>query len=410
MSAFEISVITSMGTRFSCLAHYVKPMRIGIGVRTLGFYGIKSPMSEKIGIVAFASGSELLKPLLERVKVKSPDSSVVLLDDKSSSIKEAFDVFINPDIEDKQSLMAGKVAAKSLRGYFYDEYGHKKTDDAWFKYLKHIKDKEFFNMLHYSDIICSGAGYPPAIIKLKVLGNEQAPKSIFEAYLNTPYGEGFIFIIEGVEWISSFDRDGFMKYLPVKKIAIKPEWFYGFFYRAIWKATLNRKIRVGDPNRFLSFGETYLDRMLDVDIEVDQLTNSVFKCFDTDSIKIIVKKHQGIVKELSLLKELSFEGQKLSKELLASTATEPQDMELIGVQILKIRKLEQEIIKTAEGNLELKPLIKMFMAERVLDEVKNLFPLAKKMTLSFEELYSRSVFALELFSGIYKNIIGDNNE
>jgi hypothetical protein len=50
-------------------------------------------------------------------------------------------------------------------------------------------------------------------------------------------------------------------------------------------------------------------------------------------------------------------------------------------------------------NRYIAPLIDFFKTEESVDDVKNIFPLAKSTMLSFEDLFSRASFTEEIVKG-----------
>jgi hypothetical protein len=384
-------------------------------------------MAERIGILSLGKFSRvlMLAPMFERIKRQDPDSIILLVCDSTikdhqkelqkvdkflsvdECLEQEFDLFINTDFDDLSSAVSSRVKTKNFRGFVCDEYGHKKTDGLWFKYIKHMNEKSFLNMFHYSDIISTASGFPvKEIVAVKFI---EPVKDKLTLFSYGPYGSGNKINLDGVEWVSGFDRDGFLEYLPAAPIQMSEDLFYGLVYRSVWKCTVSRAIRAGDPQRFLSFGETYLDRMVDIDTEIDQLYSRVFKKFQSDSIEKLTASQKSFIEAVTKVKELAFEGQKLAKDFLSAASKSVHEIKEIKDIKTQIQNIEKEIDRTKSMNMYVAPLIDFFKTEEPVDDVKNLFPLAKSIILSFEDLFSRASFSEEMINGLCKKIKGENN-
>ena len=308
-----------------------------------------------------------------------------------------FDLFINTDPDDLSCAVSSRVRTRSFKGFISDEYGHKKTEGLWFKYMEHMKDKNFLNMLHYSDVVSTASGFTvKEMTNINFTGPADNERTLFAC---GPYGNGNKVNINGVEWASGFDRDGFLEYLPAVPIKMTEDLFYGFIYRAVWKSTISRTIKAGDPQRFLSLGETFLDRMIDIDREIDQLKNRVFKKFTNDSVASIISSQNNFLQTVTMVKELAFEGQKAAKDLLSAASQGVHDISEIKEIRAVIQNIEDKIDRTRAMNRYIAPLIDFFKTEESVDDVKNIFPLAKSTMLSFEDLFSRASFTEEIVKG-----------
>jgi len=325
------------------------------------------------------------------------------------ALKHNFDLFINADIDDVSCALSSRVRTRSFKGFVYDEYGHKKSEGLWFKYMEHMDEKSFLNMLHYSDVISTASGFP---VHEKVDVDFRSPvTNEMTLFSYGPYGIDNKVNLDGVEWVSNFDREGFLEYLPSNQIKLTESLFYGFVYRSIWKCTVNRTIKAGDPQRFMSLGETYLDRMVDIDREVDQLSNRTFKKFFEASVADILSVQTPFLELVTKVKELAFEGGKVAKEFLAASSKEVHDISEIKKIKARIQEIENAIYRTRSTDNYASPLIDLFRTEGPVDDVKNLFPMAKSIILSFEDLFSRASFTGEMISGLCKKMQrGSNGE
>jgi len=425
MSAFEIRVIIfiSMRPRFPRIGLYVKSHWRFQGIRDIQY-----SMAERVGILSLGKYSKVLMliPMLQRIKRRDSETSIILVCDNSvmdhkkeltlvnsflsvdELMEKEFDLFINTEPDDLSCAIASRVKTASFKGFICDEYGRKKTQGLWFKYIEQMSNKNFLNMLHYSDVLSTACGFAVReAVNVEITG---ITKNLNDLFAFGPYGKDNRITIDGVEWVSGFDKDGFLEYLPTSFVKLDPKLFYGLIYRAVWKCTISRTIRAGDPQRFLSLGETYLDRMVDVDRETEALCNRVFKKFTIDSVNNLVKEQPQFLQAITKIKEIAFEGQKIAREFLSAASKNVHDMteikdiklrlQLVGKKIEEIKKAEQDAL----------PLIELFEREEPSDDVQNLFPLAKSIILSFEDLFSRASFTEEIIKGVYKNIKGDINE
>jgi hypothetical protein len=374
-------------------------------------------MAERIGILSLGDFSKILMltPMFARIKRIEPGSSILLVCDGSItehkvllpqidgflSVDEAmerdFDLFINTDPDDLSCAVSSRVKTWSFKGFVSDEYGHKKVEGLWFKYMERMKEKSFLNMLHYSDVISTAAGFP--VKEMTYIDFMNTVTTEQELFSCGPYGNGKKVNVNGSEWVSGFDRDGFLEYLPAVPVKMTQELFYGFMYRSVWKSTISRNIKAGDPQRFLSFGETFLDRMVDIDREVEQLKSKVLKRFTDDSVKAILSSQDNFLDTVTMVKELAFEGQKAAKDLLSAASQNLHDMTEVKRIRTSIQDIENKIAGTRAMSRYIAPLIDLFRTEEPVDDVKNLFPLAKSTMLSFEDLFSRASFTEEIIKG-----------
>ncbi len=374
-------------------------------------------MAERIGILSLGDFSKtlMLAPLFARIKKHSPDSSISLVCDGAvrdqgvllpnvdvflsvdESLEGVFDLFINIEHDELSCAVASRIRTSSFKGFITDEYGQKRVEGLWFKYLEHIYDPHFLNMLHYSDIVSVASGFPvKEFVDVKFTGLVDSESSLFSY---GPYGNGSRVAVNGVEWVAGFDSDGFLEYLPGVQIRMTKELFYGFIYRSVWKSTISRTIKAGDPQRFLSFGETFLDRMVDIDREIEHLKDKVFKKFDAGSVSELSSSQESFLNAVKMVKDLAFEGQKASKEFLSAASKGVHDISEIKKIRSNILDIERKIEATRAMNRYVAPLIDFFRAEEPVEDVKNVFPLAKSTMLSFEDLFSRASFTEEIVKG-----------
>jgi len=375
-------------------------------------------MAERVGILSLGKYSKvlMLTPMFQRIKKRDPKTSILLVCDNSviehkkelllvdaflsvdELMEKEFDLFINTESDDLSCAIASRVKTASFKGFICDEYGHKRTQGLWFKYIGQMNNKSFLNMLHYSDLVSTACGF--AVREPVAINIEGVATSLCELFSFGPYGNGNKVNIDGDEWISGFDGDGFLEYLPTTSIKFNAELFYSFVYRSVWKCTISRTIRAGDPQRFMSLGETYLDRMVDVDREVEVLCNRIFKKFTAASVNDVVKAQLPFLQTVTKIKELAFEGQKVAKEFLSAASKNIHDITEIKSIKLKLQDIEKKIDEIKDTEPFVTPLITLFEKEGTADDVHNLFPLAKSIILSFEDLFSRASFTEEIIKGV----------
>lgn len=385
-------------------------------------------MAERVGILSLGKHSKVLMliPMLQRIKRFDPQTSITLVCDNSvmeykkelslideflsvdELIEKEFDLFINTEADDLSCAIASRVKTASFKGFICDEYGLKRTQGLWFKYIEQISNENFFNMLHYADIVSTACGF--AVRETVDTKIEAVVTSLNDLFAFGPYGTGKRVNIDGVDWLSGFDRDGFLEYLPATLIELDPKLFYSFIYKSVWKCTISRTIRAGDPQRFMSLGETYLDRMVDVDREAHILCSKVFKKFTADSVDYLVKIQPQFLQTVTKIKELAFEGQKVAREFLSAASKNLHDITEIKDIKLRLQDVEKRIEEIKKTDQYIAPLINFFEKEGPTEDVHNLFPLAKNIILSFEDLFSRASFTEEIIKSVYKNIQGEFNE
>ncbi|MEI6080491.1 MAG: hypothetical protein WCQ53_07645, partial [bacterium] len=188
---------------------------------------------------------------------------------------------------------------------------------------------------------------------------------------------------------SGYDRDGFIEYVPFLKMGISEKEFYNWIYKSVWKCTIGRKVRAGDPQRFLAFGEKYIDRVVEIDREVEYLKEKVLTKYDQDNIKVITDKFNEALNSVIELKETAFEGQKKAREFLNTVAISSDNLEEIKKKKQEITEIDTSISEMLHSDkIYLEAIIRSFMRERDDSHVTNLFPLAKRIISNYEDLFS----------------------
>ncbi|MFH1222887.1 MAG: hypothetical protein V1647_00920, partial [Pseudomonadota bacterium] len=300
---------------------------------------------------------------------------------------------------------------------------------AWLRYLYMSQNHEggsnapnYFGGLHYSDIVLCAAGYfkPNRVLhsvseKAPVFVTDDINEAVKKSFLDTrvvyispngdvlmygPYGQGHFIVrprgdahksginkkdveklfsdinkekflnIGADVWISRFDRAGFLEYVPFTAMDINKEELLKWIYRTTWKSTINRNVIVGDPQRFLAVGEKYIDRVLDIDKEVEDLYEKVLARYNAASVSHAIKSLGAFCAGLEELKKLSFEGLKFAKELLSSAAIRGEKPALTH---------DEKIFNVAERVKELNPIIDFFRVSKESERSKDMFPVLKNI-------------------------------
>lgn len=202
---------------------------------------------------------------------------------------------------------------------------------------------------------------------------------------------------------SRFDKDGFIEYIPLNRVDMSIATFYNRVYRSVWKNTVGRKISVGDSRRFISIGEKYIDRIVDIDKEVEYLIHSVFNHYSVQSVKACVNQIKKDIRGLATLKEMSFEGQQYAKRFLATVSVPGRPMDEIKKSSNDVKMVDERIFKLVFEYSFFSPIIAAFKSAREDMHIRNLFPLAKKIIFTYEELFARAAFMEEMLDKIAKN-------
>lgn len=206
-------------------------------------------------------------------------------------------------------------------------------------------------------------------------------------------------------FVSRHDIDGFLEFIPFIKKDIEQKDFYKWVYRSVLKGTIARSIKAGDPQRFLSFGEKYIDRVVDIDREVEYLVSKVFSRYNTESLKRLVRDLPEFKGQISELKAKAFDGQKKAREFLNTVAMNSENMDEIKKKKLEITEINSSIHRMIENNdHKFGPIMNNFKQEKGDEHITNLFPMAKGVMTKYEELFSKASFLEEIIEGLWKRI------
>jgi len=105
------------------------------------------------------------------------------------------------------------------------------------------------------------------------------------------------------------------------------------------------------------------------------------------------------------LKQLAFEGQKRSREFLNIVAINSGELDEIKKKTKELTEIDTFICKMPiEGKWYLEPIVGPFMKDRDNSHVVNLFPLAKRTIVNYEDLFSKTCFLEEIIRGLWKKI------
>jgi ADP-heptose:LPS heptosyltransferase len=201
---------------------------------------------------------------------------------------------------------------------------------------------------------------------------------------------------------SRFDKDGFVEYIPLNRSDITINSFYNWIYRSVWKNTISRRVSVGDPRRFISIGEKYIDRMVDIDKEVEYLTHTILNHYSESGTKSCIAQIRKDIRGCGILKEMSFEGQQSAKRFLSTVSVPGRAMDEIKKSSNEVKMVDERIFKLVLDYNFLSPMIGAFKSSREDLHIRNLFPLAKKIIFTYEELFARASFMEEMLDKIIK--------
>ncbi|MEI6093258.1 MAG: hypothetical protein WCQ47_06200 [bacterium] len=206
-------------------------------------------------------------------------------------------------------------------------------------------------------------------------------------------------------FISRYDLDGFLEFIPFLKKDIDQKDLYKWVYKSVLKGTLARSIKAGDPQRFLSFGEKYIDRVVDIDREVEYLVSKVLSRYNSESIKLLVKDLSEFKIQATELKAKAFNGQKKAREFLNTVAMNSGDMVEIKKKKAEIIEIDDSIqIMMKDSRYNFWPIVNNFRQEKGDEHITNLFPMAKGVMTRYEELFSKASFLEEIIEGLWKRI------
>jgi hypothetical protein len=205
--------------------------------------------------------------------------------------------------------------------------------------------------------------------------------------------------------LSRLDNDGFMEYVPLLRKKINKKEFYSWIYRSVFKCTMGRAIRAGDPQRFLAFGEKYIDRVVDIDRQVEYLCENVMNKYNNDDVHSISLNFDDVIDQILIVKDIAFEGQKKAREFLNVVAVDSGNMEEIKKKRNELSEIDSKIYELInQEDCYAEPLIKSFVRDRDDAHVANLFPLAKKIMCLYEDLFSKISFLEEIIKELWKRI------
>ena len=206
-------------------------------------------------------------------------------------------------------------------------------------------------------------------------------------------------------FVSRYDNDGFMEYVPFLRAGMSEQDLYKWIYKSVFKGTIGRSIKAGDPQRFLAFGEKYIDRVVDIDRAVEYLSEKIFTKYETESVKKGMNGFNEAINSIVELKQMAFEGQKRSREFLNIIAINSGDLDEIKKKMKELTEIDNLIYKMPDdGKWYLGPIIRPFMKDRDNSHVVNLFPLAKRTIVNYEDLFSKTSFLEEIIRGLWKRI------
>ena len=205
--------------------------------------------------------------------------------------------------------------------------------------------------------------------------------------------------------VSRFDLDGFMEYVPLLRKRITNLELYSWIYRAVFKCTMSRVVRAGDSQRFLAFGEKYIDRVVDIDRQAEYLCENIINKYNSDDILSASSKFGDAIDQITVVKDIAFEGQKKAKEFLNVVAVDSGNMDEIKRKRNELAEVDLRIYDLINHDrCFAEPFIRSFIRERDDAYVANLFPLAKRIMCLYEDLFSKISFLEEIIKELWKRI------
>jgi len=164
-------------------------------------------------------------------------------------------------------------------------------------------------------------------------------------------------------------------------------------------------VRAGDPQRFLAFGEKYIDRVVDIDRQVEYLCENIINKYNSDDILSASSKFGDVIDQITVVKDIAFEGQKKAKEFLNVVAVDSGNMDEIKRKRNELSEVDLRIYNLINHNrCFAEPFIRSFIRERDDAYVANLFPLAKRIMCLYEDLFSKISFLEEIIKELWKRI------
>jgi len=200
------------------------------------------------------------------------------------------------------------------------------------------------------------------------------------------------------------DKYAFVYIVPETPISLSEEIFNFFILKAVWKSMVVKETLVGDSNKFVSLGEKYIDRIMDINVEIDFLNECIFSHFNKESVVKTINDSESILEEISKFKKLTFEGTNISKSYLHVVSSADYNFENIKIKNKELIEHDKKINDFTFTNTVTKNFICYFKNERNNYHLKNLFPMVKEIILTYETLYSKICFYEELLKGLIRGV------
>lgn len=196
------------------------------------------------------------------------------------------------------------------------------------------------------------------------------------------------------------DKHGFIYIVPEVPINIDNKVFNFLVLKAVWKSIVNREVPVGDSKRFLSIGEKYIDRVMDVNLEIDFLKQNIFPYYIKTSIDSVIEANKSLLVDIDKFKKFSFDGVLKAKSYLHAVSSFDCDLDKIKEENKKLLECDSKIYNFETNNNIIIDFINYFKIEREKYHLRNLFPMVKNIIFTYENLYSKICFFEEILKGI----------
>jgi len=254
-----------------------------------------------------------------------------------------------------------------------------------------------------------------ALNNIKTIFISSEYKNFYNVY---PYNEcvkyilskDFIQAIEGINNNTNIffktiqDKFSYIYIVPETTIDLDKDVLTFFILKAVWKSMVVKETLVGDSKKFVSLGEKYFDRIMDINVEIDFIKDSILNNFNKNSILSKLPYLEDTINQLCLFKKIAFEGINISKSYLSVVSSASCDFEKIKIKNKELIDHDKKIIDYNFNDIIINDFIYYFKNERNNYHLKNLFPMVKEIILTYETLYSKICFYEEILKGLIRGV------
>jgi hypothetical protein len=204
-----------------------------------------------------------------------------------------------------------------------------------------------------------------------------------------------------------FDKSNLAYIVPIAKDILTKDIFEFLVLKTVWKLLIQKESLVGDDKKFISLGEKYIDRLVDINVEVDFLKESIFSFFKAESVNNILKEQELNIEKIQAFKKLAFDGNLIAKSYLHTVSQSSYEFNIIINSNKKLIEHDKKILDYNFDNFVIKDLILYFNNERNNYHLRNLFPMVKDIIFTYETLYTKVSFYEEILKSIIKGVKND---